>query len=70
LSVDCFGGWVSEAALRIGLCVLCCGDLLGIYLEGTRLLDGWLYCGKIGVVCMVFEGGVLVIFVCEVVWLL
>ncbi len=59
--VDRSGGRASEAALRTGLRVLGCGDLLGIYPEGTRSPDGRLYRGKTGVARMALEARVPVI---------
>ncbi len=61
LPVDRSGGKASEAALNTGLKVLRRGDLLGIYPEGTRSLDGRLYRGKTGVARMALEGKVPVI---------
>jgi 1-acyl-sn-glycerol-3-phosphate acyltransferase len=55
------GGRASEAALRTGLQVLQAGDLLGIYPEGTRSVDGRLYRGKTGVARMAIEAGVPII---------
>lgn len=43
------GGKKSEQSLQIALEVLDGGDLLGIYPEGTRSPDGYLYRGRTGV---------------------
>lgn len=51
------GGKASEAALRTGLQVLSNGELLGIYPEGTRSIDGRLYRGKTGVARLAIESG-------------
>ncbi len=51
----------SRAALRAGARVLCGGDVLGIYPEGTRSPDGRLYRGKTGVARLALETGALVI---------
>jgi 1-acyl-sn-glycerol-3-phosphate acyltransferase len=51
------GGKASEAALRTGLQVLSNGELLGIYPEGTRSVDGRLYRGKTGVARLAIESG-------------
>jgi 1-acyl-sn-glycerol-3-phosphate acyltransferase len=61
LPVDRSGGKASEAALNTGLKVLRRGQLLGIYPEGTRSLDGRLYRGKTGVARMALEGRVPVV---------
>ncbi|MBK7624539.1 MAG: 1-acyl-sn-glycerol-3-phosphate acyltransferase [Kineosporiaceae bacterium] len=58
LPIDRSGGSASEGALTTGLRVLRRGDLLGIYPEGTRSLDGKLYRGKTGVARMALEAGV------------
>ncbi len=55
------GGKASEAALRTGMQVLGNGELLGIYPEGTRSLDGRLYRGKTGVARLAIEAGVPII---------
>ncbi|WP_291381749.1 lysophospholipid acyltransferase family protein [Demequina sp.] len=55
------GGKASEAALRTGMQVLDSGELLGIYPEGTRSLDGRLYRGKTGVARLAIEAGVPII---------
>jgi len=55
------GGRASEAALRTGLQVLGNGDLLGIYPEGTRSVDGRLYRGKTGAARLAIEAGVPII---------
>lgn len=61
LPIDRSGGSASDAALTTGLKVLRRGQLLGIYPEGTRSLDGRLYRGKTGVARMALEGRVPVI---------
>lgn len=55
------GGRASEAALRAGLQVLNAGELLGLYPEGTRSIDGRLYRGKTGGARMAIEAGVPII---------
>ncbi len=55
------GGKASEAALRTGMQVLGGGELLGIYPEGTRSVDGRLYRGKTGVARLAIEAGVPII---------
>jgi 1-acyl-sn-glycerol-3-phosphate acyltransferase len=52
------GGRASEAALRTGMQVLGAGELLGIYPEGTRSVDGRLYKGKTGVARLAIEADV------------
>ncbi len=59
--VDRSGGRASEGALRTGMRVLGCGNLLGIYPEGTRSPDGRLYRGKTGVARLALEAKVPVI---------
>ncbi len=59
--VDRSGGRASEAAIRTGLRVLAAGHVLGIYPEGTRSPNGYLYRGKTGLARMAFESGAPVI---------
>jgi 1-acyl-sn-glycerol-3-phosphate acyltransferase len=59
--IDRSGGTSSQAAIDTGLRVLNSGNLLGIYPEGTRSPDGFLYRGKTGVARMALEAGVPVI---------
>ncbi|BDI22387.1 1-acyl-sn-glycerol-3-phosphate acyltransferase [Herbiconiux sp. L3-i23] len=61
LPIDRSGGKASEAALNSGLAVLRRGELLGIYPEGTRSLDGRLYRGRTGIARMIVEGHVPVV---------
>ncbi|MDN5898841.1 MAG: 1-acyl-sn-glycerol-3-phosphate acyltransferase [Brachybacterium sp.] len=49
MPVDRSGGSASRAAIQAGLAVLECGEVLGIYPEGTRSPDGRLHRGKTGV---------------------
>ncbi len=58
LPIDRSGGKASEAALNTGLQVLGQGQLLGIYLEGTRSPDGRLFRGRTGIARMVLEAKV------------
>ncbi len=52
------GGDKAQEALEAGMGVVRRGDLLGIYPEGTRSLDGRLYRGKTGPVRIALEVGV------------
>ncbi len=61
LPIDRSGGKASEASLNTGLSVLEQGSLLGIYPEGTRSPDGYLYRGRTGIARMVLEARVPVI---------
>ena len=61
LPMDRSGGKASEASLNTGLEVLTEGGVLGIYPEGTRSPDGWLYRGRTGVARMILEAGVPVV---------
>ena len=61
LPMDRSGGSASEGALRAGLDVLRGGNLLGIYPEGTRSLDGRLHRGRTGVARLALAAGVPVI---------
>lgn len=61
LPIDRSGGKASEASLNTGLSVLEQGSLLGIYPEGTRSPDGFLYRGRTGIARMVLEARVPVI---------
>ena len=61
LPMDRSGGSASEAALQAGLAVLRDGNLLGIYPEGTRSLDGRLHRGRTGVARLALAAGVPVI---------
>lgn len=61
LPIDRSGGKASEASLNTGLRVLNGGEVLGIYPEGTRSPDGYLYRGRTGVARMVLEAGVPVV---------
>jgi 1-acyl-sn-glycerol-3-phosphate acyltransferase len=58
LPIDRAGGKASEASLNTGLQVLGEGRVLGLYPEGTRSPDGWLYGGRTGVARMVLEANV------------
>ncbi len=55
------GGAKSETALKAGLKTLRDGNLLGIYPEGTRSPDGYLYRGRTGVSRLTLQAGVQVI---------
>lgn len=59
--VDRSGASASAAALETGKRVLCEGNLLGIFPEGTRSPDGRLYRGKTGVARLALEAGVPVV---------
>ncbi|MER6027067.1 lysophospholipid acyltransferase family protein [Streptomyces sp. NPDC001851] len=61
IPVDRSGKEAGQAAIREGLGVLRRGELLGIYPEGTRLHDGRLYKGKVGVAVMALRAGVPVV---------
>lgn len=61
LPMDRSGGSASEAALQAGLAVLRDGNLLGIYPEGTRSLDGRLHRGRTGVARLALAAGVPVV---------
>lgn len=61
IPVDRSGKEAGKAAIREGLGVLDKGELLGIYPEGTRSLDGRLYKGKVGVAVMAITAGVPVV---------
>lgn len=59
--IDRAGADASRAALETGKRVLGEGEILGIYPEGTRSLDGRLYRGKTGVARMAVEAEVSVL---------
>ncbi|MFJ4923055.1 lysophospholipid acyltransferase family protein [Streptomyces sp. NPDC088725] len=61
IPVDRSGKEAGKAAIREGLGVLGKDELLGIYPEGTRSLDGRLYKGKVGVAVMAITAGVPVV---------
>jgi 1-acyl-sn-glycerol-3-phosphate acyltransferase len=58
LPMDRSGGRASASSMDGVLGVLRNGDLLGIYPEGTRSVDGRLYKGKTGVARLVLSAGV------------
>jgi 1-acyl-sn-glycerol-3-phosphate acyltransferase len=53
--VDRSGGRASEAAINTATRILNCGELLGIYPEGTRSPNGTMYRGKTGLARMALE---------------
>lgn len=59
--MDRSGGRASEAGLRECLDILERGQILGIYPEGTRSMDGRLYRGRTGVAWLALRAGVPVI---------
>lgn len=59
--VDRSGGGAGEAALRTAVRLLDEGNLLGVFPEGTRSMDGRLHRGRTGVVRMAAASGVPVI---------
>jgi 1-acyl-sn-glycerol-3-phosphate acyltransferase len=61
IPMDRSGGSKSKAALDTALGVLKEGKLLGIYPEGTRSPDGYLYRGRTGVARLALTAGVPVI---------
>jgi 1-acyl-sn-glycerol-3-phosphate acyltransferase len=61
IPVDRSGGKASQSAIDAALDVLGRGELLGIYPEGTRSLDGRLYRGRTGVAVMALRAGAPVI---------
>jgi 1-acyl-sn-glycerol-3-phosphate acyltransferase len=61
IPMDRSGGSKSQAALDTALSVLKEGKLLGIYPEGTRSPDGYLYRGRTGVARLALTAGVPVI---------
>jgi 1-acyl-sn-glycerol-3-phosphate acyltransferase len=61
IPMDRSGGSKSQAALDTALGVLKEGKLLGIYPEGTRSPDGYLYRGRTGVARLALTAGVPVI---------
>jgi 1-acyl-sn-glycerol-3-phosphate acyltransferase len=61
LPMDRSGGRASATSMEGVLGVLRNGDLLGIYPEGTRSVDGRLYKGKTGVARLVLSAGVPVV---------
>ena len=61
LPIDRSGGKASEDSLNTGLGVLERGLLLGIYPEGTRSPDAFLYRGRTGIARMVLEAKVPVV---------
>jgi 1-acyl-sn-glycerol-3-phosphate acyltransferase len=61
IPIDRSGGRAAQAAIDTGLRVLREGRLFGIYPEGTRSPDGWLYRGKTGVARLALESGAPVI---------
>jgi 1-acyl-sn-glycerol-3-phosphate acyltransferase len=61
LPMDRSGGRASASSMDGVLSVLRAGELLGIYPEGTRSLDGRLYKGKTGVARLVLSAGVPVV---------
>lgn len=61
ISCERGGGDKSQQSLEIALDVLKDGNLLGIYPEGTRSPDGYLYRGRTGVARLALAAGVPVI---------
>ena len=61
ISTERDGGRRSQQSLEIALDVLRQGKLLGIYPEGTRSPDGYLYRGRTGVARLALSAGVPVI---------
>ncbi|HVF54136.1 MAG TPA: lysophospholipid acyltransferase family protein [Actinomycetota bacterium] len=61
ISCEREGGSKSQQSLEIALDVLREGNLLGIYPEGTRSPDGYLYRGRTGVARLALAAGVPVI---------
>lgn len=61
ISCEREGGSKSQQSLEIALEVLGDGKLLGIYPEGTRSPDGYLYRGRTGVARLALKAGVPVI---------
>ncbi|HEX2196502.1 MAG TPA: lysophospholipid acyltransferase family protein, partial [Actinomycetota bacterium] len=61
ISCERGGGDKSQQSLEIALDVLEDGNLLGIYPEGTRSPDGYLYRGRTGVARLALASGVPVI---------
>lgn len=61
--IDCINVDFVQGVLQMVVVLLGQGKLLGMYLEGICLLDGWFYKGKIGLVWLVLYIGVLVILV-------
>jgi 1-acyl-sn-glycerol-3-phosphate acyltransferase len=61
ISCEREGGSKSQQSLEIALDVLKDGNLLGIYPEGTRSPDGYLYRGRTGVARLALAAGVPVI---------
>ncbi|HEV2756662.1 MAG TPA: lysophospholipid acyltransferase family protein [Actinomycetota bacterium] len=61
ISCERGGGDKSQQSLEIALDVLKGGNLLGIYPEGTRSPDGYLYRGRTGVARLALAAGVPVI---------
>jgi 1-acyl-sn-glycerol-3-phosphate acyltransferase len=59
--VDRNGGKAAEEALNVGRNALDSGNLFGIYPEGTRSPDGYLYKGKTGIAKLALEKRVSVI---------
>ncbi|MFD7667988.1 lysophospholipid acyltransferase family protein [Streptomyces sp. NPDC059788] len=57
IPVDRSGRSAGQAAVEEGVRVLCGGELLGIYPEGTRSHDGRMYKGKTGVAEMALRSG-------------
>ena len=61
ISTEREGGRKAQQSLEIALDVLRAGNLLGIYPEGTRSPDGYLYRGRTGVARLALGAGVPVV---------